>query len=493
MGIVVSVENYGAKPDGKTVNTQSIQRAIDYCSKSGGGKVRFPSGNWVSGTILLKDGVTLLMEEKATLLGSENIADYYIVDGFKDGTGQEMGYCFIGAIDVKNTGIEGKGTIDGRGKLVLASGGRNRRPFLIRFVRSNNIKVIGVNLRSSAAWTMHIFRCKDVKVEGLTINSRGLSNNDGIDIDCCQNVKISDCDISSGDDAICFKTTSPYPCKNIQIKNIRAYTNCAAIKMGTESAGNFEDITISNIEVVRAGLGAIKLLSVDGSNMRNITISDIKGDSVNVPIMIRLGARLKTFRPEDKKQPVGTINNITIKNVAIKNGTTTGILISGIPNHYIKGINFENISISLNGGGTTEDAKIKLEEKIADYPEVRMFGKSIPTYGMYVRHASNLVFKNISITTKNPDARPAIIASDIENLTLTKWSLPESTSTEPVLHLTSARNVLIKDITLPKKPQLFINVEGKDSKAISVNSIYASDENTIKFGTDVPAIELKRF
>lgn len=164
----------------------------------------FPAGKWRSGTLLLKNNVSLFLDENAVLLGSENIADYQIVDGFEDGTGQKMGYCFVGAVDVSNVGILGKGTVDGRGKMVLASGGRERRPFLVRFVRSSRIKVQGVSLKNSTAWTMHLFRCKDVKVEGLTILSRGLANNDGIDIDCCEDVSIKKCNIDTGDDATCF-------------------------------------------------------------------------------------------------------------------------------------------------------------------------------------------------------------------------------------------------------------------------------------------------
>ncbi|MBC8054268.1 MAG: glycoside hydrolase family 28 protein [Sphingobacteriaceae bacterium] len=482
----INISRYGAIGDGKTVNTKAIQTAIDECSKTGGGKVKFPEGVWVSGTILLKDNVTLSLDQKAIFLGSEDISDYSIVDGFKDGTGQEMGYCFVGALDAKNVGIEGKGTIDGRGKAVLASGGRARRPFLIRFVRCVDVSVKGVKMQASAAWTMHLFRCKGVKVQGLTIQSRGLANNDGIDVDCCEDVSIKNCNIDSGDDGICFKTTSPYPCKNIRVSDITISTNCAAIKMGTESAGNFENITVSDIHVVSAGLGAVKLLSVDGSNMKNINISNVSGDKVNVPIMIRLGGRLKTFRPQDVKQATGSIDNIKISNVKIKHATTGGILISGIPGHPVKGITLQNININLEGGGSVEDAKIRFEEKIADYPEVRMFGKVFPSYGLFLRHAENIILKNIQFSTDKPDARPAVLAEDINQLVFSKWVLPASVSAEPVMRLASVKNANFNKVTIPSEPALFFNVAGADSKNIIIAAdLLSNDKNKIRTGIEV--------
>lgn len=435
------VSRYGAVGDGKTLNTTAIQRAIDDCSQKGGGKVRFPAGVWLSGTILLKNGVTLLLEEKAVLLGSPDIAHYQVVDGFKDGLGQQMGYSLIGAMDATNTGIEGKGTIDGQGKLVRASGGKERRPFLVRFVRCKGVTMTDVHLQGPTAWTLHFFRCRDIKAARITIKSRGLGNNDGIDIDCCEKVSIRDCDIDSGDDAICFKTTSPYPCRDVTVSNIRINTGEGAVKFGTESAGNFENITVSDIHVVFAREGGIKLFSVDGAKLRNIRVSNVTMEKVNMPIIIRLGARLKTFREGDPKQPVGSIGDIKIQNVKVLNGAWTGMLISGIPGYYIDGLSLENISINIPGGGTAEDARVILEERPADYPEIKMFGKQIPAYALYVRHVKNLKMKNVTFSCDQPDERPAIIAQDIEQVNLSDWKLPQSAAAGPLVRLTDTRNI----------------------------------------------------
>ncbi len=465
---IFEIEKFGANGDGKTLNTTVIQSAIDSCSSSGGGTVHFSAGTWLTGTLLLKNNVTLNLDKDATLLGSTDIKDYQVVDGFKDGLGQQMGYALIGAVNVNNTGITGKGTINGQGKLVYASGGHSRRPFLIRFVRCNNINVKEVHLTGPTAWTMHFFHCKNILTEKVSIYSRGLGNNDGIDIDCCENVNIRDCDINSGDDAICFKTTSPFPCRNVTVSNIRINTGEGAIKFGTESAGNFEDISVNNIKVAFAREGGIKIFSVDGSHIKNISIADVEMDSVNMPIIMRLGARLKTFREGDQKQDPGTINHINIRNVSVKRGTWTGMLISGIPDHYIDGVNLENIRINIPGEGTAEDAKIALEERPADYPEIKMFGKKIPAYGLYIRHAKNIKFNNVVFTSDKTDERPAIIGYDLENITYSKWKLPSTGGNEPVAKIADAKNIQFKNITPPARTSTFLQVSGNKSEGIVV-------------------------
>ncbi|WP_160711214.1 DUF4955 domain-containing protein [Chitinophaga solisilvae] len=465
---VIDITRYGAVGDGKTLNTAAIQRAIDTCSAQGGGKVRVPAGTWLTGTLLLKNDVMLLVEEQATLLGSPDIKDYQVVDGFKDGLGQQMGYSLIGAVNAKNTGITGKGTIDGQGKLVRVSGGHERRPFLVRFVRCSHITVTDIHLQGPTAWTMHFFRCSNILAEKVTIRSRGLGNNDGIDIDCCEKVKISNCDIDSGDDAICFKTTSPYPCKDVTVDNIKINTGEGAIKFGTESAGNFENIRVSNIDVAFAREGGIKLFSVDGSHLRNIDIHDIRMEKVNMPVIIRLGSRLKTFRETDAKQEVGSISNIRIKNVKVQHGAWTGMLISGIPGYYIDGISLEDIQINVPGDGTAADARAILEEREGDYPEIKMFGKQIPAYGLYIRHAKNIRFHNITYTTDKPDQRPAIIAGDIEKVQFSNWTLPAGNSAPPVIRIGDSRDVKLQQVKTASGAGPLLQPEGR-AKNITVD------------------------
>jgi polygalacturonase len=180
-----------------------------------------------------------------------------------------------------------------------------------------NVTVKDVTLNYAAAWTSHYFHSKQVRISNVKIVSHGVAHNDGIDIDGCQDVHIKDCDIISGDDALCFKTTSSkMACSNIVVTGMRLKSNQGAIKMGTESMAPFENITISDCFIYDTKNGGIKLLTVDGAHLRNVQISNINMVNVRTPMLIRLGSRLSVFRKgKDTQQPTGTLENVVIKNV----------------------------------------------------------------------------------------------------------------------------------------------------------------------------------
>lgn len=293
------------------------------------------------------------------------------------------------------------------------------RPFLLRWVRCENVKVEGVTLKYAGAWTSHYFQCKNININNITIRSFGVAHNDGINIDGCQHVRISNCDIISGDDALCFKTTSSkMACSDIVVTNMKLKV------IRQESNGNgingwIREHTDQQLPYLRYKNGGIKLFSVDGAHLRNIEISDITMDEVRTPMMFRLGARLSVFRKnQDTRQPIGTFENVTIRNVKAVAADQaqlkppSGILITGIPGHYITNLTLEDIHIHLLGTGTTEDAQVIVPEAIDQYPEVKTFGPKIPAYGIWARHVKGLKLKNVTFELKNPDERPEIICED---------------------------------------------------------------------------------
>ena len=496
MPSVYDVVKYGAVGDGKTLNTIAIQKAIDECSSRGGGVVLFPEGRYVSGTILLKNGVTLFLSDSTVLLGSTNINDYKMIDPFRTGNGALMGYCFIGAVDASNVGITGSGIIDGRGKPLLDGWGKEKRPFLVRFVRCTGIVVSDVHLTNAAAWTSHFFACRNIDIQRVSIVSKGLSNNDGFDIDCSQDVKIAGCNIDSGDDGLCLKTTwSGMACKNIAVSDLHISSNQSAIKFGTESMAAFENITISNIYIYDTRNGGIKLNTVDGAHMHDIEISDITMKNVRTPILLRLGSRLSVFRKDvDTQQSTGTMQRVTIRNVKATAAADaqlrppTAVLITGVPGHPIENLTLENIEIRLPGGGTVEDSRHGVPEAVDQYPEVRTFGPTIPAYGIWARHVTGLKLNNIRLSLDSSDVRPAFVIDDGEDIEISNGLVSVSGGTLSVVRLENVNGARIGKMIARGNARAFVKVEGGKSNAIVLmNNNIDGTKKPVELSSDVPS------
>jgi polygalacturonase len=425
----------GVVGDGVTLNTASIQKAIDDCAGGGGGTIRFPAGRYLTGTIQIKSNVSLRFEEGATLLGSTNAGDYRNLDPFIDGSGNPMGHALIVALDADHVGIEGSGTIDGQSpKLKAAEKRYTMRPFLIRWVRCTNVTVRDIHLTNPGAWTLDFFQTKDAVVEGVTIRSRGLGmqNNDGIDLDSSENVRVRKCDIESGDDALVIKATSATkPSRDIVATDCKLSSRTNAIKLGTESIGGFEKISVSNCQIVNTKMAGIGLYTVDGGDLHDVTISDVTMDGVGAGISIRLGSRLKSFRQGDQaKAEPGKLSDVTIKNVTARNIGLIGMIINGIPGHPVEDVTMENIQMELPGGGTAADAKRQLPEKASAYPEFDMFGNTTPAYGLYARHVRGIKLENVGMKLLKPDARPATVLIDVQDMTPADFGSEPSSSSK---------------------------------------------------------------
>ncbi len=420
-----NVKNFGAVGNAVALDTVAIQQAINTCSRDGGGKVVFPAGTYLCGTLELKSNVMLDLKTGAEIFGSPDIKNYHTVDPFIDGDGQAFGYCLIGANHADNIGIEGTGAINGDGV-----GFRGDRPFLIRLAHCNGITVRHVTLEQSAAWGLNLYRCRQILVDHVHIWNHANYNNDGIDVDSSELVHITHCDINSEDDCICLKTTTPTSCSHIRVDHCRLSSQCAAVKFGSETMGTMRDIHIKDCYEYDTRLGGIKILSVDGAHISNVRFDNIKMKNVDMPIFIRLGGRLSTFHPGQSPRNVGSINNIVIRNVTAQASNQgrllfpTGIFITGIPNHDVGHVLLENISITLSGGAPAAAAKISVPEKITAFPDFFLFGLYLPAYGMYARHADNLVLNNVRFQLENPDARPAILCQNVKRIAWTNAPAP---------------------------------------------------------------------
>ena len=295
------VTAHGAIADGNSLCTQAIQKAIDAAGYVGGGTVYFPPGTYVSGTIFLRDHVTLQLEAGATLRGSTRLADYPSVEpGFRSYTDTYVHQCLISGENVENITITGRGTIDGQGAHenfdpAGPDWGYRRRPYVIRLVTCRDILIENITLRDSPMWMQHYLACDNLTVRGVTVRSRCNANNDGINIDCCHNVRIADCDISSGDDAIVLKSTADRACENVTITNCIVSSNCNGLKMGTETNGGFRNIAISNCSIYDVRLAGLTLQIVDGGTLDRVAVTNLTMHNVDSPIFLRLGREFCTY------------------------------------------------------------------------------------------------------------------------------------------------------------------------------------------------------
>jgi hypothetical protein len=422
--------------------------------------------------------VTIHFEKNAVLLGSTDLKDYRNLDPFTEGLGIDVGWALVVAVDVKNIRLEGAGTIDGQGSAIKArhiltdtrpEGQRwGLRPFLVRIVRCDGVTVNDVTLKYAGAWTSHYFQSRNLHIENVKIQSVGVAHNDGIGIDGCQDVVIKNCDVESGDDALVFKTTSSkMVCKNIEVSGLRLKSHQAGIKMGTESMAAFENIRISKCHIYDTRNGGIKLLTVDGAHLRNVEISDITMEEVRTPMLFRLGSRLSVFRKNsDTKQSTGTFENVVIRNVKANAAANaqlmppSGILITGIPGHYITNLTLENIEISLAGGGLAEHARQAVPEAIDQYPEVKTFGPRVPAYGVWARHVKGLKLKNIKFNLGSNDLRPALVCEDGTDIEVLDWKLPETKGAEAIIRLENVQNAVLKNAGGKSGAKKMVLIEG---------------------------------
>lgn len=476
---------FGAVGDGKTLNTTAIQSAIDSAYDNGGGKVIIPAGTYLTGSLDLRSNVELHISNGAVLLGSTNIEDYSKrVPDLESYNDLFLEYALIYAEQQKNIAVTGNGTIDGQGETFVVTTKKKpdrykNRPFVIRFVQCENVRVEDITMMNSAMWMQQYLACEDVFIDGIRVINHANKNNDMIDIDGSKNVLMQNCIGDTDDDALTLKSTSEYPTENVTITNCVLSSHVNAIKFGTESIGGFRNVTISNIVIKPSrdrdpiygfpdGLSGITLATVDGGPLEGVLIDNIRIEGTQVPIYLRRGGRGRTVRTEyDSKLP-GNYEGVKISNV-IATGITSpvGCSITGVPDYPVKNITLSNISIEFTGGGTSEDASKEIPELVDHYPESTKWG-ALPSYAFFVRHAENISFDNIHVSYREKEQRPAFVFSDVNDLTLSEIRAEVDLSADAVIKLNDVKNVFISGSKPITKTRRFLMVNGKRSGNISL-------------------------
>lgn len=431
---------FNIKSNGTTMNTRSIQAAIDHISGEGGGKLIFKVGRYLTGSIYLKDNVTIELGEGAILLGSTNPWDYDKMEGCQ--------HALVNAKGAKNIAITGLGVIEGQGRetannflAMVANGlikdelklGRaSARPHLIYLRECENVTIKGINLRNAACWTSTYDQCHNLHIDGVTVDSRAYWNNDGIDVVDCVDAVVENCFVSAADDGICLKSHSANHCnKNVIVRNNVITSSASGIKFGTFGKGGFVDIQILNNTVYDTFRSAIAIEEVDGGLCENVVVDGLKSLNTANPIFVILGKRYGQ---------TSKVNNIVIRNVYAEVPATkpdrgydyegptledeprncSPCSIVGLEDEKVTNITLENIEIVFPGQGNPEYAHVTLKEldnvpeMPTAYPEFSQFVE-LPAWGFYLRHVDGVQFRNIKLTATEKDYRPAIVCHDVQN------------------------------------------------------------------------------
>ena len=495
----LNITNFGAVSDTTVLCTKAIQSAIDQCTVSGG-KVIIPAGNYKSGTIYLKNNVTIYLENGATLYGSPFLKDYPenlpAYTFFRKGN---IKRALIYAEMRTNIAIEGEGTIDGQGaKFWVPEGSKvdsySVRPYLIWMIQCTNVRTEGIKLRNSALWMQHYLACDNVYIHNIDVFNHSNKNNDLMDIDGCHDVRVSDCTGDSDDDGITMKSTSGRANENISITNCVISSHCNAIKMGTESSTGFKNVVISNIvirpskvtdhsiEGTPKGHTGIALETVDGGDLDGVIIANIRIDGPVCPIFIRLGNRARPYFEGQKITRPGVVRNISISNVIATNAQKGGCSITGIPGYPVENISLNHINIEFEGGGTKANLNREIPEKEKSYPEYDLFG-DLPAYGFYIRHANNVRFSDIQLSTKNEDQRPALYLSDVKNSEFDRLKVSGSSNSESSVCAEKSSGIIISSCQVEGSSSSLLNLKGDSNSGFTLLNNHISNTKTL-FTTD---------
>ncbi len=371
---VFDVRQYGAKGDGKTIDTEAIQKALDECSKAGGGIVQLSPGTYLSKPIILQSRTTLQLDEDAKLQATSNHADFMKKPGdWLKATGGSDFVPFIGGKDLTDVTITGKGIIDGAGEVWWGpaeearrkkSGYTLPRPNMIILTRCKNLKIIGVTIQNAPKFHLVPTDCEDVVIESVTFKApAGAPNTDAIDPSRCKNVLITKCYIDVGDDNVAIKSGRKvdgreFACENITVSDC-TFLNGHGVSIGSETVGGVRGLTVQRCTFENTDNGIrIKSRRGRGGLVENITYSDITMKNVTVPISI--SGYYPKIPAENESQPVTAetpvYRNIRITNLTATSPRSAGFIV-GLPESLISDVVLENIHISAPVGLTVRNAR----------------------------------------------------------------------------------------------------------------------------------------
>ena len=418
-----NVREYGATGDGQTPDSQAIQKAIDSGAAHGGGTVYLPAGQYLTGSLFLRNNITLHLDAGAVILGSENPEDYPIIHSRWEGKHQDTYAPLIGGDHLHNISVTGRGTIDGCGAVWWKAKEENTlaypRPRLISFSDCTNVLIEGITAINSPSWTINPIHCQNVNIHAVTIiNPADSPNTDGIDPDSCRLVRISDCYVSVGDDCITIKSGTEHehpdryaPCRDITITNCTLERGHGGVVIGSEMSGGVKNVVISNCVFIGTDRGIrIKTRRGRGGTIEDIRVSNLVMDGVLCPFTMNLyyhiGERgnlnVSDKNPRSVNDGTPRLRRIHFSHITAREVKHAAGFLYGLAEMPLEDISLSDISISIS------------DEADSGYPEMADDIPSMSQAGFFIRNARRIRLEHVEVTGQRGPAFDIDDSTEVE-------------------------------------------------------------------------------
>ena len=436
---VFNVRDYGAVGDGKNIDTAAINKAVKACGEAGG-QVRFGPGRYISGTVHLRDNVTLFFEAGATLIGTTELDDYQYFTppaGTPEARFGKWHSALILGVGVKNVTIVGPGIIDGNKVFNPRGEEKMRGPHTIILGNSRNVTIRDITIKDSANYAVMLEFSEHIDVRGVKVTGGwdGVHFRGWID-NPCRDIKITDCQFFTGDDSIAGRYVN-----HLLIKNCIVNSSCNGIRIIGPVTGMIVDDCLfygpglyphrtSNRHNMLSGI----ILQPGGWDacdgaLEDVLVSNVTMKNVASPVTVLL------------KRTGNTADDITVTNL-----TATGIYRSAASvESWCKTpcgrVVFRNISIEYEGGGTAEQAKATPQKPGVD-------ARPLPVWGFYGRNARDITLENVHLYCAKKDLRPTIVCEDVDHLLLDAVRFPEDPSAAGPIVLRNVKDIKTRDVNV---------------------------------------------
>jgi polygalacturonase len=516
-----NIRDFGAKGDGTSLDTAPVQAAIDACNRDGGGTVLAPAGVFVIGTVEMKSNVRLFLAAGAKLLGSADGKQYYAASAIPltgDSTLNDGNVGLIFAVKAENIAIEGQGTIDGQGAQFRsptrgvpppAGIGGNQRPYHVLLHQCKNVIIRDVFFYACAYHSIRVIQSSFIKIDGIRIHNRVISNNDGFHFISSQHVYISNCDVFCQDDACALFGS----CKFVTVTNCSFSTRWSVFRFG---GGEAENITVSNCLIYDTYGCPVKMRCGPRSRFENISFSNLVLRNVTGPFSIGLGPQSRgaaqsgedAARAARPAEPKGIVRNISFSNIratvvdpgpladvefqsTYRPGEYKSCIVLNGVDAYLENISFDNVHVTFPGGGTAEQAAARDVPKTAgEYFELGV----LPAYAMWARNVRGLTMSNVRFEAASAEFRPAVIFEQVEDAALNGLNVQGDRNAESVFCFNGSRDVLLSAARLLTPARTFLRVEGANSQGITLDGgdlTKASEVVALKSGAAQNAVKVR--